>query len=60
MLALFYSLAYSGLAVPYLLALIARPQATPRPCSSPLPPPATLTLAAVFLTGRRRQRPGLN
>lgn len=50
-IAVFYSLAYSGLAVPYLLALAAPhtgyPQALLITAAA-----ATLTLAAVFLTGR--------
>ncbi|MDQ6754008.1 MAG: MFS transporter [Actinomycetota bacterium] len=51
-LALFYSLAYSGLAVPYLLALAAPhtgyPQALLFTAAA-----ATLTMAAIFLAGRR-------
>lgn len=36
-IALFYSLAYSGLAVPYLRALVAPATGYRRPCSSPQP-----------------------
>lgn len=58
-IALFYSLAYSGLAVPYLLALIAPSTGYPQALLFTAAA-ATLTLAAVFLTGRQRHRPGPN
>ena len=60
-IALFYSLAYSGLAVPYLLALIAPTTGYPQALLFTAAA-ATLTLAAVFWTGQRsyRARPELN
>lgn len=56
-IALFFSLAYSGLAVPYLLALIAPATGYPRALVFAA---AALTLAAVVLTGQRNHRPGPN
>ncbi|MHA7200568.1 MFS transporter [Arthrobacter alkaliphilus] len=58
-IALFYSLAYSGLAVPYLLALISPATGYPQALLFTAAA-AALTLAAVFLTGRQRCRPGPN
>ena len=58
-IALFYSLAYSGLAVPYLLALIAPATGYPQALLFTAAA-ATLTLAAVFLTGQRNHRAGPN
>ncbi|WP_157357013.1 MFS transporter [Arthrobacter sp. U41] len=61
LIALFYSLAYSGLAVPFLLALIAPtigyPQALLFTAAA-----TTLTMAAVFLSGQKsyRARPERN
>ncbi|GAC1375654.1 MAG: MFS transporter [Pseudarthrobacter sp.] len=51
-IALFYALAYSGLAVPYLLALVAPTTGYPWALLFTAAA-ATLTMAAVFLAGRR-------
>lgn len=56
-IALFYSLAYSGLAVPYLLALLAPHTGYPEALLFTATA-ATLTLAAIFLAGRAGHRAG--
>ncbi|MET3809597.1 MFS transporter [Arthrobacter sp. UYEF3] len=55
--ALFYSLAYSGLAVPYLIALLAPYTGYPEALLFTATA-ATLTLATIFLAGRAGHRPG--
>lgn len=56
-IALFYSLAYSGLAVPFLLALIAPATGYPQALLFTATA-AIFTLAAVLLAGQRSKRPG--
>ncbi|MBG6218779.1 MFS family permease [Arthrobacter sp. CAN_A6] len=56
-IALFYSLAYSGLAVPYVLALLAPHTGYPAALLFTAAA-ATLTLAAIFLAGRAGYRAG--
>lgn len=56
-IALFYALAYSGLAVPYLLALVAPTTGYPRALLFTAAA-VVLTLTAVFLAGRRPESSG--
>ncbi|MCZ2402042.1 MFS transporter [Paenarthrobacter sp. Z7-10] len=60
-IALFYCLAYSGLAIPYLLALVAPHTGYPEALLFTAAA-ATLTLVAIFLAGRRglRAEPEVN